>query len=101
MSWWETRRFARTSTRLTVSSNNHLQVMGTRIEHAGAVIQMEPKAAYVTRKRNERHAKPLSPYNAGNANGVAAAGAGTELTISSGRQSTPAAVLASDVRKEV
>lgn len=47
--------------------------MKMRIEHAGAVIQMEPKADYVTRKKEERHAKPGSPHNPANANGAAAA----------------------------
>lgn len=43
------------------------QVMGTRIEHAGAVVKMEPKTAYLARKRDERHSKPGSPHNPANA----------------------------------
>ncbi len=51
--------------------------MATRIEHAGAVIQMEPKTAYVTRKKAERHAKPNSPHNAA----AAAAGAAAASVV--------------------
>ena len=45
------------------------QVIAQRIEHAGAVIQMEPKAAYIARKKDARHAKPLSPHNPENGGG--------------------------------
>ena len=37
----------------------------------GAVLQMEPKADYVARKKKQRHERPLSPYNPANANGIA------------------------------
>lgn len=51
-------------------SANMLQVMKSHIEHAGAVLQMEPKADYVARKKKQRHERPLSPHNPANANGV-------------------------------
>jgi hypothetical protein len=47
-----------------------LQVMKSHIEHAGAVLQMEPKADYVARKKKQRHERPLSPHNPANANGI-------------------------------
>ena len=44
--------------------------MKSHIEHAGAVLQMEPKADYVARKKKQRHERPLSPHNPANANGI-------------------------------
>jgi hypothetical protein len=44
--------------------------MKSHIEHAGAVLQMEPKADYVARKKKQRHERPLSPHNPANVNGV-------------------------------
>ena len=40
-----------------------LQVMQKELVYEGAPLKMEPRAAYVQRKQDERHARPNSPHN--------------------------------------
>ena len=37
--------------------------MQRELEYEGATLKMEPRAAYVQRKQDERHARPNSPHN--------------------------------------
>jgi hypothetical protein len=39
------------------------QVLASSLEFAGAPLQLEAKPAYLKRKVDERHTKPLSPFN--------------------------------------